>query len=314
MAFRIKADRTIGEEILRLLHEQLSRAIRAADNRRHAPAERARQIRVACKKIRAVLELVRCHVPNHFKREDRRFRDAARRIAPVRDHGAVLSTFQSLPRKAADRALAERRSLRRIRQALRGHLRLHSDVSVTADTVLQTCCRKLRKERARLDHIKFKGQKQEGFAFIEAGFRRSYARARATFCEATKSANDDALHTWRKRTKTHLNQCRLLERICPGVLPPRVRELKHLSSLLGDEHDLVVLREEIGETVFSEQDQRTVKLYLQQVDRRLTTLKSNALAKGQIVFSEKPRTFVTRVETDWNATRSTASQRGSKKT
>jgi hypothetical protein len=86
-------------------------------------------------------------------------------------------------------------------------------------------------------------------------------------------------------------------------MPPRVRALKRLASLLGEEHDLVVLRERIGATVFAPRDQRAIKIVLQQISRRLAALRSKARASGQPIFLEKPRAFVTRVETDWNLAR-----------
>ncbi len=313
MAFRLQPDDTVGKEIFRLLQEQMTRAIRAAGDKRYPAAERARRARVACKKIRAALELVRCHAPKRFKRECRWFRDAARSLADIRDEGAVLSTLQRLHRSTAHHVRINPRSFRHIREALDAHHRHHSGATVKAEAVLQTFCHKLKTERARPEHTKLKGAKQDGFAFIDAGFRRSYARARTTFYEANESANDEALHTWRKRTKTHLNQCRLLERTCPGILPPRVRELKRLTSLLGEEHDLAVLRERIGDTVFLTRDQPTVSLILQQTARRLAALRSKALAMGQTLFCEGPRGFVTRVETNWNTAPLNASQRNSGK-
>lgn len=313
MAFRLQPDDTVGKKIFRLLPEQIARAIRAAGDRRQPAAERARQARVACKKIRAALDLVRCHAPQRFKREDHRFRDAARSLADIRDQGAVLSTLLSLQRNAPYHALSDRRGFQRIREALCStHPLVHSQANVKAEAVLQTFCHKLKTERARLEHTKLKGAKQDGFAFIEAGFRRSYARARTTFYEANESAHDDALHTWRKRTKTHLNQCRLLERTCPGIMPPRVRELKRLTSLLGDEHDLTILRERIGDTDLAPQNRSTVKAIRQQIVRRLTELRAEALAMGQSLFLEKPRDFAPRVATAWNASQST-SPRSSRK-
>jgi len=312
MAFRLQPNDTVGKEIFRLLQEQTTRAIRAAGDKRYPAAERARQARVACKKIRAALELVRCHAPKRFKREGRCFRDAARSLADIRDHGAVLSTLQRLHRSTAHHVRINPLSFRHIREALDDHHRHHSGASVKAGAVLQTFCHKLKTERARLEHTKLKGAKQDGFAFIEAGFRRSYARARTTFYKANESAHDDALHTWRKRTKTHLNQCRLLERTCPGIMPPRVRELKRLTSLLGDEHDLTILRERIGDTDLAPQNRSTVKAIRQQIVRRLTELRAEALAMGQSLFLEKPRDFAPRVATGWNASQST-SPRSSRK-
>ena len=96
-------------------------------------------------------------------------------------------------------------------------------------------------------------------------------------------------------------------------MPPRVRALKRLASLLGEEHDLVVLRDRIGTTVFVPHDQPAVKMILQQIARRLAALRSKSRAIGEPIFFEKPRAFATRVETDLNVARVTISRRDSLK-
>jgi len=301
MAFRLPPDRIVGKEMLRLLQEQMTRAKRAALDRRHSAVERARQARVACKKLRATLELVHCHAPTRFKREDRCFRDAARSLAPIRDEGAIFIALVDVQRSSTTPAPFDGETFRRIRKTLRARLR--SGVSAPAESVLRSFSQEMVKAGARFDPIKLKRSKHDDFACIAAGFRRSYTRARTAFRKANASSDIEALHTWRKRTKTHLNQCRLLELTCPRMMPPRVRELKRLTRLLGEEHDLAVLHERINAKTFAPPDQPTADLILQLISDRVADLRTKALAKGQLIFWEKPRAVVTRVNADWKATR-----------
>jgi CHAD domain-containing protein len=53
---------------------------------------------------------------------------------------------------------------------------------------------------------------------------------------------DRRFHDWRKRVKDYWYVSRLLRRCWPELMENRVAELKRLSDLLGDDHDLAVMR------------------------------------------------------------------------
>ena len=89
---------------------------------------------------------------------------------------------------------------------------------------------------------------------LSRGVEQSYSRGRKAFRRAMASMDDEHFHEWRKRVKDFWYQTRLLSRVWPEMMDARARQLKWLSELLGDDHDLSMLRETLdreGETLGS---------------------------------------------------------------
>ena len=83
----------------------------------------------------------------------------------------------------------------------------------------------------------------EGFEEPLKQFTRSYRRGRRQCAAAFDEPGDDSFHEWRKRVKDHLYHCRLFGMAWSPTMSLRVEEIKSLSDLLGEDHDLAVLRQ-----------------------------------------------------------------------
>jgi CHAD domain-containing protein len=72
----------------------------------------------------------------------------------------------------------------------------------------------------------------------------SYRRGRQAFTRARGTREMEDLHAWRKRVKDLWYHERLLASTCGPTVRGHAKDLDRLSDLLGDDHDLAVLRQE----------------------------------------------------------------------
>ena len=77
------------------------------------------------------------------------------------------------------------------------------------------------------------------------GLGRTYRKARKAFREAYREPSDESFHAWRKRVQLHWRHMALLSRGWPEAMSARSGEAKELSRLLGEDHDLTILREHV---------------------------------------------------------------------
>jgi CHAD domain-containing protein len=107
------------------------------------------------------------------------------------------------------------------------------------------------------------------------------------------------LHELRKRVKDLWYQLRLIRDADPEMIGLLSDHAHDLSDHLGDDHDLVLLREQAqrrSEDFAAPADQR---LLLQLIDQRRGELQFAASSLGERIYSEKPKRFVKRLETRW---------------
>ena len=82
---------------------------------------------------------------------------------------------------------------------------------------------------------------------IGPGLKRSYRRGRNRFRDVRAEASDEWVHEWRKRVKDLWYHLRLVRNAKKSVLGEAADEAHELSDLLGDHHDLAVLRDDAVE-------------------------------------------------------------------
>ncbi len=302
MAYRVKSRQAPEAEITRILQKQVGRARAAIRSSSASPAERARKARVATKKIRAILRLACPHDLNTAKHPERLFRDAARTLSDVREAGAVLGTLERLQSEASGKV--DGRSLYVARRALTtvaaGEPAGDSDVTAAFKAFSRALDRGLSRVRnGSLLHV----GKSKAFDWAAEGFEIGYAQARRSFKRALHTPSAAALHTWRKRTKTHAFHCALLSTASPAKMQPWQEALQQLGASLGYERDLGLLRERICESLTAhEESAGRVQSLLTWIEQRRATLRKEAFNLGEHLFAEKPKAVTRRVAAWWQAT------------
>ena len=239
MAFQFEANAPLQTEFRRIAREQLQKANAEIDNPQLSRAEAVHRVRKHCKKLRSLLRLVRPAFGGNYQSENKNLRDCARRVAGLRDAIVMLETCDKL--LATCEQPVGRRQLATLRPNL---VRLKARSKQSQSTGSATL-RRLRDDLcATLQRVSHWTLKSDAFDAIENGFFKTYARARKAMQHAMKHPNAERYHEWRKRVKYHRYQVRLLRQLWPELMDALGKEVKRLSDLLGEDHDLAVLQQE----------------------------------------------------------------------
>jgi CHAD domain-containing protein len=295
-AYTLRRDESVSAGIDRILEGKIDAAIGHVDGGmdRH---ETVHEVRKRCKEIRAALRLVRGVLPT-YSAENAHYRDAARRLSDIRDAQALVETFddhvtpavESADALEADRIAGVRATLVDRREALAAETDL--------DGRLAAVRRDLVEGRTRVDGLPIA---TDGFDAVAGGLRKSYKRARNRMADAYADPDTERFHEWRKRVKYHRYHTRLLRHVRVEPMRARRGELKTLSDLIGDEHDLAVFLETMTEEERFDADTRET---LHEVStRRRAELRRAGRPVGERLFVEDPDRLVDRMRGYWHATR-----------
>lgn len=98
MAFRLDQKEPFMKGVKRIVREQIDLAF---DEMAHRPIDSItvpHQARKRCKKIRALIRLIKIGMKNReiYQQENRRYRDAARKISDIRDAQVMIETYDHL--------------------------------------------------------------------------------------------------------------------------------------------------------------------------------------------------------------------------
>jgi len=159
----------------------------------------------------------------------------------------------------------------------------------------------IRKARARFTKCAFNAK---GWRAIGPGLKATYKKAQDAMHEAAREPTIEKLHEWRKRSKYLWHQLHALDVIAPPVLSALAERTHHVTQLLGDDHDLAMLRERIHGQVADFGGQQMVESLSAAIDRRREDLKRQALAIGRQLFAPKPSQFAGQLKDYWHIWRS----------
>lgn len=255
------------------------------------------------KKARAALRTVRTDLGRKpFKGENRRLRDAARTLAASRDAEVKLATLEALaegadtgappgPLRIWHDALALERD-----RVTRGDSGASADPDLDAQIAAATWA-----IEASLAAVPALNLKHDGWRLLEPGLDRAYREGRAGLALVRDKPSPDNVHDWRKRVKDLWYQLRLLEGAWPGQLVATAGEVHELTELLGDHHDLAVLREDLAGR--PEVGSGHAAVFEELIERRQAALLGSALALGERVYAEKPKSYRRRLRAYWRAWR-----------
>ena len=268
--------------ILRAADEQLDVALRALDDGiDDDPVGAVHAARKAVKKERSLLRLARAALPAKQRRaENAALRRAARGLSDARDAEVMVQTLDQLSQRFAGQLpessfAAVREPLEREREAERAQLVDSARVPEAAG--------QLAGARARIDGWRLRSG---GWTVLEPGLERSYRRGRRAMREAGRRRSAERMHAWRKRVKDLWYQQRLLAPVGGPAIRGQAKDLHRLADLLGDHHDLGVLRRRLTDDpppVAADVD-GIVGL----IEHRQAELEGEALSLGSRIYAEKP--------------------------
>ncbi|HET9956874.1 MAG TPA: CHAD domain-containing protein [Polyangiaceae bacterium] len=240
MAFKIRAGEPIQSAAARTARKQLARAVEALDDPALPLADKVHEVRTTIKKVRALLRLVRPRVGKHFVKPNRKLRDLARKLSPLRDAQVLFDTCARLASAAPHQAKPE---FSRILEALAHQLAQATAEFLSNRDALPELRKNLLRARRRVGTW---ATHARGYTALGPGFIVSYSRARDRMRELAPHSSGAQYHEWRKAIKTYRYQFGLLEVMWPVAMREQAEKLEKLGELLGHEHDLSVLESRLG--------------------------------------------------------------------
>ena len=245
-------------------------------------------VRKELKRTRAMLRLMRAGLGERaYRRDNAELRDVARSLSGVRDSRVLLDTLQGLSRHRDGGASGAGRAdlCKQLRCEHACARRLLHDEAAAVEQARPV----LRAVRDRLASGDAGGYR---WPVLETGLRRVYARARHALRRVRTRPSTENLHELRKQTKYLWHQLQALA-------PPRDRrngaciEATHrLSDLLGDDHNLPVLRHKALEAPLKPGARQRL---LARIDAERARRIRQALALASRTFRDPPAVFSARV-------------------
>ncbi len=287
MAFRLKHREPLGQGIARVYKGEGKAALQAALGEEGTDtATRVHEIRKHLKKMRALLRLVLKGISGPaFRKENHRLRDIGRRLSDMRDAEVRIHTFDRL----REQCFAGEKRFPEIRAELaRKTTACTRDAGGALADLAQT-----------LGAAMTKGPLPEARAFgsqdLCASLLGTYQKGRAALRSACKEPTHDRLHELRKRSKDLWYDVRLLERGFPEFLKPQARELKQLTTSLGECLDLALLRDALAAPTWKPDTAPARKHLGQLIEGRQQRMQRASLDLASRFYAEAPRKFAKRL-------------------
>ena len=272
---------SIARELPRIARKQLARALDRLSPET-PDADAIHEARKSVKQVRAVLRLVRQTLGSAYRSDNRRLRQAAHALSALRDADAncealewLRTRYPSVLTPTATNAVAGGLRIRQ-RQAIRD-----------AGRLLDRARRALKgAAESTPQHIGHAANLRSA----RAGIGRGYRGARRALEGLGLESEPGRFHLWRRRLKDHWYQIRLFEGRASSP-QSRARDLQRLESLLGDDHNLVMLQRLILEAPDEFGDVTNTALVLGCIAKSRVALRTQALKLGHRLFAERPADF-----------------------
>jgi CHAD domain-containing protein len=295
-SYRLHDHEYVPDGIRRIARGQLSIAhdeLAGASKRKLHEAVHATRKRL--KRLRACVRLARDAIgEDTYEHENTALRAAGRELAAGRDAKVLLETLDALRERFADE-LGERATAR-LRQRLDEQQAAHAPVRGREGEGIDAVLATIELARARTPAWTCA---DDGFDALSPGLRRIYRRGRKRMRVAAKDPSPENLHEWRKRVKDLWHATQILREAQPKRLKRVSRCAHDLANLLGDGHDLSMLRAYAESHPLCFEDEASKDALLAVIDRRCVALRDKALKRGRKLYEPSPKRFVKRVERGW---------------
>lgn len=296
MGYRFKDTESVPDAIKRISLDQIDGALERLSLKTRNRDRAVHDARVSFKRIRAVLRLVYGELGRDiFKVESREYRDLGRRLARSRDTEVVAGTLEELVHQFS-KQLANP-DIKTLRKRLR---RSRAEQHIDRKQILPQVAESLSSARQRVEAWPITN---DGFFALRAGLQRVYKRGRAGYILTRAECTTESLHEWRKQVKYLWYQISILNPMWPKTLDVLARELGKLADYLSEDHDLAMLSRTAIEQAQAFGTPDEVEKLILLIDQRRIQLQTKAAALGARLYAEKPKAFVNRMQSYWEAWR-----------
>lgn len=293
MAFRFRLDEPIEKGFRRIGAEQIERARK--ELAAHVdPATEVHESRKCLKRIRALLRLGRAGLGEAvFRTENARFRSIAAVLAPARDDHVLLETIVKLEAEAGD---GPRSALARLKAVL--FAGRSADQTDAAPGMIEEARAGLERALRRFRRLRLE---PNDFSVLAEGLTRCYRRGLKGLDTAYAEESDEAFHELRKSVQTHWRQMALLSRTWPAVIEARVEAARELSQMLGEDHDLALLKARLASLPAGALPAGEADEVAHLIGSRQGALRAAAEPRGRMIFAERAKAHGRWIAALWEA-------------
>jgi CHAD domain-containing protein len=301
MSFELKKGERIPKGVRRIVCKRIDKALETISEARAVSDHAVHETRKRFKEIRGTLRLVRDELgEKNFRRENTTFRDAGRPLSALRDAKVLVDTLDQLIAHFDGRVKpASVSSLKRVLIDRRRKMRKQV---LGRDHTVSGIVRRIRAAKKRVEDWPLK---KRGWKAIKGGLRTVYRQGRRAMQKALSDTCDETLHEWRKRTKDLRYEVELLQALWPEMIEPLAGQAHRLTDLLGEDHDLAVLRE-IAQEEGDNGTEIDRELLFALIDERRASLQKEAFELGGKLYEERALEFVARLHGYWQTSRKAA--------
>ncbi len=287
MAYRLSAGQPVFQEVRRIFFEEIDSAREQLANHKDKNRdESVHEARKSVKKLRGLLRLITPLIgKDTYQKENKQLRDIGRKLSELRDARAVIEIFEAVVKETEPQKLLGDESLQAIRSRLEAH-KSETEQNLNVEETLGSAVAALATLREHVNNYALNG---EGFQSLERGLKDTYRRGRKAMAEAEKTPIPEAFHDWRKRVKDHWYHIRLLGDLNTAFISTREDDLRKLETWLGDDHNLVVLRETINTDRAGFGHPKQVRRFLAITKEHGQELRAKAEALGERLYGSKPK-------------------------
>ncbi|HEY8923332.1 MAG TPA: CHAD domain-containing protein [Polyangia bacterium] len=290
MAFRLSGPDDAGRRLRQGFVGELTRLRRLVTSPAGPSAARrddtVHEVRKSLKRLRAMLRLLRDVLGEaEYRRENLALRDTARPLAEVRDAKVFIGTIEALARRRSPRGTVARQ-LAHLREGLVAHHRALAERVLGTDRALEATATVLAAVGARAERWPL--PQHRGWSLLKPGFERTYRRGRRAWTRARRKGTSEALHEWRKEVKYLLYQLQIVEPAWGASERALARRLDRLADLLGEDHDLAVVRTIVSDPVVD-----------RLISARRTALQRQAFALGGRVYQAPTAARLRSLRSGW---------------
>jgi CHAD domain-containing protein len=243
------------------------------------------EARKTIKRMRAMARLLRRETgEQEFAHVDATLRQAGKRLAGARDAEVRIATLGDLRARHPDELGGEaiEQLLARLEQDRAGTQGPDPELAVLADIA------EMRRDLLRWNLL------EHDSAALSVGLRAIYRDGRHRYKRVRRSRARDPerMHDWRKRVKSLYYALDMLGGKRAPATAKLTRRTDRLGEVLGEEHDLWMLKSFVEDDRLL--DRRTLELLLTLVERRRKRLRKRALKLGARLYARKPSRFAAR--------------------
>jgi len=289
MAFQLQKKETISEGIERAVRQQIEKAVaRLRDGR--DPDKTVFEIRKRFKRVRTALRLVRNDLGDAvYRRENFLIRDAGRALAEARDAAVRVKTFDNLIKNSEVQIHPE--AARKVHALL---TEKHKAITqrLLRQEVFAKVAAAIKPVLARIEDWSIRQVNGPPLSIL---VQRMYEKGGRALSIALVKSSVENLHELRKQAKYLRIGLKFFKSRWIGDEKKLSGQVHNLTRLLGDNHDLAVLRHVLSADPLAYGNSGALDHLFAVIHRSREKLKRQALTLGRLIYRDSPTGFTKRV-------------------